>query len=198
MNEPKSPKNTLAVAVDMSETGDHALREAMRIARQLPGAELHVVHVVRTEKDMHDARKLDVLSKELNERLEKLRTHVTAVCAPESGAPAFTQETVLHVRLGDPAEAIHQAAVDVDADLIVVGTHGRRGMEKLLLGSVAEQLVRTARVPVLVAHPKDFTGLTHSIRPDAPRPGEDLHTTGISARTHLEFRARTSHISGLV
>ncbi len=198
MNAPRIPTKTIVVAVDMSETGGHALREAMHLTSQLPGAQLHIIHVVPVVKEVHGARKLDALSAELNERLEKLREYVNETCAPSGFAVPFKQEVVFHVRLGNPAEAIHQAAVDVDADLIVVGTHGRRGVEKLLLGSVAEALVRTAHVPVLVAHPKDYTGLRPSERPDALRPGEDLHTTGVSARIHLEFPARTAHISGLV
>lgn len=191
-------KNVIAVAVDLAETGDYALREGMRLARQLAGSELHVIHVVRTERDMHDARKVDAISGQLNDLLEMVRDHVSEACAPGDGGSAFTQEIVFHVRLGDPAEAIHQAAVDIDADMIVVGTHARRGVEKLLLGSVAERLVRTARVPVLVAHPKDYSDLPRSARPDAARPGQDLHAAGLSTRSHLEFRPRTSHISGLI
>jgi hypothetical protein len=68
----------------------------------------------------------------------------------------------------------------------------------LILGSVAEELVRSARVPVLVARAKDFTGLTPSQRPEAARPGEDVHRAGLTWRGHIEFRPRTSHISGLV
>jgi nucleotide-binding universal stress UspA family protein len=52
---------------------------------------------------------------------------------------------------GDPGEAIVEAAVAESVDLIVVGTHGRRGMDRLVMGSVSEQVVRTAPVPVLVA-----------------------------------------------
>jgi hypothetical protein len=82
--------------------------------------------------------------------------------------------------------------------MIVVGTHARRGVEKLILGSVAEQLVRDAHVPVVVAHPKDFEGILRSARPDAPRPGQELHPAGVSVRSRIEFRPRNSHISGLV
>jgi len=190
--------NRIAAGVDLSETGDHALREAMRLCRQLPGSELHVVYVVRASKDLHDAKKLDELSQELRTKLDELRGHVTAVCAPSVGSPAFTQETVFHVRLGEPAEAIHQAAVDVDADMIVVGTHGRTGVEKLILGSVAEALIRLAHVPVVVAHPKNFSKLHKSDHAEPARPGQDLHAHGISHRLHLSFGPRTSHISGLV
>ena len=190
--------HTILVATDLSETGDHALSEALRLARRFPGSELHVVHVVMTGKDARKGHKLDALAGDLPARLEQLRENVARVGTGIGGADAFTQAAVFHVRLGEPAAAIHQCAVDVDADWIVVGTHGRRGVEKLILGSVAEELVRTARVPVLVARPKDFTGLARSPRPEAPRPGEDLHGGGLSLRGHVEFRPRTSHISGLL
>jgi nucleotide-binding universal stress UspA family protein len=57
-----------------------------------------------------------------------------------------------HAVLGDPASEIVRWANDHGCDLIVVGTHGRRGFQRFLLGSVAERVVRTADVPVLTAH----------------------------------------------
>jgi nucleotide-binding universal stress UspA family protein len=53
---------------------------------------------------------------------------------------------------GDPAERVLDAARDLDADLIVMGTHGRRGLSHLVLGSVAERVVRESPIPVLTAH----------------------------------------------
>jgi nucleotide-binding universal stress UspA family protein len=52
---------------------------------------------------------------------------------------------------GDPGEAIVEAAVAEGVDLIVVGTHGRRGMDRLVMGSVSERVVRSSPVPVVVA-----------------------------------------------
>lgn len=191
-------QNRIAVGVDFTETGDHALRHAMRLTRQLPDSELHVIYVVRAEKTLHNAKKLDELSTQLRGKVDELRAHVAQICAPPSGAEPFSQEIVFHARLGEPAAALHQTAVDIDADLIVVGTHGRTGVEKLILGSVAEELVRNAHVPVVVAHPKDYSKLPKTERLDPARPGEDLHSTGISHRLHLSFAPRISHISGLV
>jgi nucleotide-binding universal stress UspA family protein len=56
------------------------------------------------------------------------------------------------LREGRPWEAIHQAAKEVGADLVVLGTHGRHGLVRALLGSVTEKVVRTSVVPVLVVH----------------------------------------------
>jgi nucleotide-binding universal stress UspA family protein len=52
---------------------------------------------------------------------------------------------------GDPAESIVEAAIAEDVDLIVVGSHQRRGVDRLVMGSVSEQVVRTSPVPVVVA-----------------------------------------------
>jgi nucleotide-binding universal stress UspA family protein len=115
----------IVVGVDLSETGDHAIRHAVQLAKQLPGSELHVTYVITPA-----ARGLDQISSELRSKIDQLREHVTAVCAPASVSDKFHIETVFHVRIGEPAAAIHQVAVDVDGDMIVVGTHGRKGVEK--------------------------------------------------------------------
>ena len=188
----------ILVGTDLSETGDHALRQAVGLAKELPQSELHVTYVISVGTGKLDAHRIEQVSRELPAKLEQLRTHVTSVCAPSGDEPSFKVETVFHVRVGDPARALHQVAVDVDADLIVVGTHARRGVEKWMLGSVAETLVRESRVGVLVAHPKEFTGLRRSDRVEPPRPGQEIHDTGLSNRLHLEFPPRTPHISGLV
>jgi nucleotide-binding universal stress UspA family protein len=60
----------------------------------------------------------------------------------------------LHVALGEPAEAILAKAREVDAGLIVMGTHGRKGWQHFMLGSVAERVVRTSPVPVLTISPQ--------------------------------------------
>jgi nucleotide-binding universal stress UspA family protein len=197
MND-QTHKDRIVVGVDLLETGDHALREALRLCQRLPGSELHVSHVIFAEPDLHDASELSRLERLLPARLEELQAHVAKVCQPERTAGALSQATVFHLRVGDAASALHQVAVDVDADLIVVGTHARRGVDKLLLGSVAQSLIQTARVPVLVARPKDFTGLVRTQRPEASRPGEDLHAKGLSRRLQLELTPRSSHIPGLI
>ena len=61
------------------------------------------------------------------------------------------------VREGFPADNILAAAEELSVDRIVVGTHGRRGLEHLLLGSVAERIARLAKVPVLVVKPRQVT-----------------------------------------
>jgi nucleotide-binding universal stress UspA family protein len=198
MTQAPGTNNRIVVGVDLTETGDRAVLQAVQLARQLPNSELHVTYVLPGSSGVHDARKVEALSRELPAKIEQVRLHVTNVCAPKTAAESYTVECVFHARLGEPAAALHQVAVDVDADLIVVGTHGRTGLEKLVLGSVAQDLIRIAHVPVLVAHAKDFSGLAKSDRVEAARPGADMRSTGLSDRLHLTFGPRTAHISGLI
>ena len=198
MTDSTEAKSRIVVGADFSQTGDHALRHAVQLAKKWSRVQLHITHVIPAPQDLHDAKRIAALSTELRAKLDKLREHVTTLCAPPTPEETFTLETVFHVRLGEPAAALHQVAVDVDADLIVVGTHGRRGMERLILGSVAQELISTAHLPVLVAHPKALDGMRKSERPDPPRPGVSVHDTGLSDHLHLEFVPRSQHISGMI
>jgi hypothetical protein len=74
-----------------------------------------------------------------------------------------------HLRLEAPAQEIAQIAADVEADLVVVGTHGKRGLARLLLGSVAEAVVRLAPCPVLVVRPKALPEELPRIEPPCPQ-----------------------------
>ena len=58
---------------------------------------------------------------------------------------------------GDVVEAILTAAKEVDAGMIVMGTHGRKGLERIMLGSVAEQVIRRASRPVMVVRSQDLS-----------------------------------------
>jgi hypothetical protein len=77
--------------------------------------------------------------------------------------------TRCHLRLDAPATEIAQMAADLEADMVVVGTHGRRGIARLLLGSVAEAVVRLAPCPVLVVRPKALPEPGPQIEPPCPQ-----------------------------
>jgi nucleotide-binding universal stress UspA family protein len=190
--------NRIVVGVDLSETGDHALREALRLAQFMPFSELHVAYVIKADPRMHNATRLKHMADELGHRIEELRAHLAQICASPWGGDQFSQAAVLHVRIGDPAAALIQVAVDVEADMLVVGTRGRTGIEKLILGSVAEELIRIAPLPVVVAHPRNVKALPKSDHPEPRKPGDDFRAPSLSDRVHLEFVARNSHISGLI
>lgn len=189
----------IVVGMDLSETGDAALLEAIRLSRQLQPGELHITHVIEVDSELHDAKKLDALFPQLRSRLELVRERVAHVAESIDTERPFTQELVFHIRLGKPAEALHQVAVDVDAHLIVVGAHPKGRLERLVTGTVAETLMRITRVSVLVAHRKDFSELRHSDHPEAPHlEGDPQRGTSLTDRLCLEFVPRTTHISGLI
>lgn len=143
-----SPWKHIVVAVDFSECSQVAVDRAAALARAL-GAELEVMHVFETPY-YHGAEHVTV-------RDEK-GEHVTIVemvrAAAKRELAAFMEANerrgvVATARLaeGDPETAI--IAASQDCDLLVMGTHGRRGPARWLLGSIAERVLRGARCPVL-------------------------------------------------
>jgi nucleotide-binding universal stress UspA family protein len=188
----------IVVGMDLSETGDQALLEALRLGRQPQTCELHITHVIEVDSELHDAKKLDALFPQLRSRLELVRERVAHVAESVVDERPFRQELVFHIRLGKPAEALHQVAVDVDADLLVVGAHPKGRLERLMTGTVADALMRMSHVSLLVAHRKDFSDLRHSDHPEAPHPHDPQRAASLTDRLCLEFVPRTTHISGLI
>ncbi len=174
----------IVIGMDLEDEGDLALMEGLRIGEPI-AAELHAVHVIPTRRDT------EVLARVLDLGLSRLRERVAKV------AVSSPVEVRLHVRFGDAAATLHQVAVDYDADLIVVGTRGRRGVARAVLGSVAESLVRTAKLPVLVARAKELEALERTPQPDEQRPGAPLHGDQQISEV-IRVGPRTSHIAGLV
>jgi nucleotide-binding universal stress UspA family protein len=141
----------ILVPTDFSDTSDWALEYARRVAERF-GSSLHLLHIVEgpfagapasAELFVPDAPAVQAAQfAEAKARLQ-LRLHTG-----EGGEPRETSEIVT----GSPARAIVDVARDRGFDLIVMGTHGRSGMAHLLLGSVAEKVVRDAACPVLTVH----------------------------------------------
>ncbi|MCA9580705.1 MAG: universal stress protein [Myxococcales bacterium] len=176
----------LVVGLDFSPVGERALREAVRMAATREGAVLHVVHVI-DEVDLMNAEGstllerqndlLELLPKVLGEHLRQVRD--------QEGIELGEGRFAIHIRNGEPGAAVLQVCTDVDADLVIVGTHGRKGLERLVLGSVAEEIVRKARCPVTVIKPKDYSGQSKSERPDPPRPaGEAEDSSALETRVY--------------
>lgn len=135
---------TILVARDFSPCSEQAVAAAVLLAART-GAELHVLFAEVLHGDPFNpaeqpAGMVDVLQARLKERLEAL---------PRESFDPGSLRVRHHVARGvAPAPAILDYARDYDVDLIVMGTHGRRGVRHLLLGSVAEEVVRLARCPV--------------------------------------------------
>jgi nucleotide-binding universal stress UspA family protein len=150
------------VAVAFEPTADAALQEGIALATRNPSSELHVVHAIADSLTL-TGDSLAATAERMNEATEQLRRFVEA-----AWQQVGELRVIAHLRPGDPAAAIMQAAIDIDADVIVVGTHRRSGLRKLVLGSVAEQVLRGAHCPVLIALPKDYSGTSASPRVAPP------------------------------
>lgn len=130
----------LLLATDGSDGSHQATDHAIELADQL-GATLHIVSV--SEEGPHSAEKRDAMRSDLEDEA------VAAVEEAEQVASERGIETTTTVRHGVAQEEIVDVA-DVNAiDLIVMGTHGRTGLDHLVVGSVAEEVVRNAPVPVV-------------------------------------------------
>lgn len=145
------PIKRILVPVDFSECSDEAMQYATMVARRLK-ARVYLVHVIQpftygmTETfnlvDHYTALKM-IAGPMLDQARKKLSKQGVSVETDLLSGPAHRE--------------ILQKARRVDVDLIVIGTHGRTGMEHLLLGSVAEKVVRMSACPVLTVRPVQRT-----------------------------------------
>lgn len=129
---------TVLLPTDGSEAAAAAIDHAIAIADQF-GAELHVISVL--EKGPYGNPKRDRIRADLEGEAE------AAVSAVRDRAGDL--EVTETIEAGVPHESILETAGTVDADLIVMATHGRSGLDRYLIGSVAERVVRNAAIPVV-------------------------------------------------
>lgn len=110
----------------------------------------------------------------LETRLRQIQIPGPAPGTEPTNAEVGPEESTLRVehrlREGDAAAEIVQVADDMGADLIVIGTHGRTGLRRILTGSVAEAVLRTAHCPVLALKPTATVDTSADERPPAPKP----------------------------
>ncbi len=171
---------TIVVAIDFFAPCEAAVKQALRIAGEHSGSELHAVYVI--DPKAGGARSLRMQTQEvaLGELPARMRAYVLSQA--EGSATARDLRLGIHIRLGQPVAGILQMTVDVQADLLVVGTNGHDGVRRVLLGSVAEELVHTAHCPVLTARPVGYQGLLESDRVEPACP-ECIETRAQTAGT---------------
>jgi nucleotide-binding universal stress UspA family protein len=130
----------ILVPVDFSAGSDAALELATSLARDAGGS-LILAHVEIIPLSAAGGEYLYAIPEPPT---EELLAKLDAIVLPDSQIPVERR-----LLAGDPADAIIRLAETEDVDLIVMGTHGRRGLTRLLMGSVAEVVVRAAPCPVL-------------------------------------------------
>jgi nucleotide-binding universal stress UspA family protein len=174
------PPKRVVVAVDFGEASGAAVAFAGRIAARF-GSTLVAVHADTFEVPPYFTREqLELIEQEVRTARLKAEAELRAFVAQRTSLP-------VEVRVSE------QPAVDAvlgaarDADLIVMGTHGRRGPKRWWLGSVAERVIREATVPVLVTHASAGAAGSQTARLDAVLVG--AHETGPEARSWADVLA---------
>lgn len=145
----------LLVPLDGSPVAEAALPVAVDVARAT-GARLLLAQSVPTVADLSLGTSWDVLPGNVEEVAQATASaylQETAARLESDGVPAHTK-----VLRGEPARQLLQTAASDDADLIVMATHGRSGLRRFLLGSVADRVVREAGRPVLLVRPPGADG----------------------------------------
>ena len=152
------PIKRILAPVDFSAAGQRALDEAMGLARTL-GASVTLLHAYTLPQPIPDAgvaygpEVIDALDLAARDRLDKLRDELRR---GDAATPIDTRAV-----LGVAHEEIVAEARRGGYDLVVMGTHGRTGWRHLILGSVAERVVRLSPVAVLTVHPSEETAARH-------------------------------------
>jgi len=140
----------IIAAIDDSDTSKRAILEAVALAKS-SGAELTLVHAVDEALFAHFAHttlanREAVESALINEG--QAIVDMAAQVAAEAGMQAKTR--LLTSRHQSTSDQVNQAVQELGADLLIVGSHGRRGVRRLILGSVAERLLKKVNISVLI------------------------------------------------
>jgi nucleotide-binding universal stress UspA family protein len=139
----------ILVAVDGSKTSNLALKEAIKLAKD-QRANLRLIHVV-DETPIYMMAEVPYSIDEFQKSIREAGRKELAKCADRAKAARIKFDTKLLVTMTrSVGDMINQEAKRWSANLIVIGTHGRRGFNRLVLGSVAERVIRSAAKPTLI------------------------------------------------
>lgn len=166
--------NDVLIPTDFSACADRALTHAVAVADRFD-ARLHLLHVVNeldpdwygiTNAQERVVKLRDQIKREAHDRLQSL--------APEKKLYDF--ETTISLQLNfDVADAIRDYVDQQEIDLVVMGTHGRQGLDRLMLGNVADKIVRHAPCPVM------------TVREEVPGPGEGEDVSFRAVLSPIDF-----------
>ena len=171
------------VATDFSEYSKVALDICLGVSKCMK-TKLYVLHTI--EKFPHDYKHLlsSAAHTNMKQKLEEEAMEKIKAMLPEE--LLGSEDIVPIVRFGKPFLEIIKVAKDKDVDLMAIGTHGRAGVDRVILGSVAERVVRKAGCPVMVIRGKKYVGFKRIIVPidfsDCSRKA--LEYAAATARAH--------------
>jgi nucleotide-binding universal stress UspA family protein len=144
--------DNILIPTDGSKAAENAVDQAIDVAVKY-GATVHALYVVDVDATSYSLG---------TEQVDRIRqgnldemTEVKALADEATGyvatvAAAHGVDVEEHVRAGEPARAIRKFVEENDIDLVVMGSHGRSGLKRVILGSVTEKVLRRTRLPVLV------------------------------------------------
>ncbi len=202
-------RERIAVAIDFSPHAEIALEEAISLARRV-GGEVHMLHVCERCEDDPDDSEVQRLSDELR---QEAREDLAELHGRYDGHGASLYQVLLE---GDPTESLCDAASELGCSTIIIGTHGRTGLRRFFLGSIAEKVARLAPIDVLVARgtrraggyeriliPTDFSpaadrALARAVAVAAPGAHlELLHVWRLPGQLSLQYATASSHAAAV-
>jgi len=146
------------VPIDGSAASNLGLKEAIKLAKA-QGAKLRLFHLVDEYVAVSSMDGVTLDTGDLLDILRQTGRKILAKAEAQARRSGLKPESLMLESFGGrAADFIVQQAKKWGADLIVLGTHGRRGVKRLVLGSDAEQVIRTTPVPVLLVRAKDTGG----------------------------------------
>ena len=163
----------VVVGTDFSKQSDRAVQTAYYQASRETPADLHVVHATvavggeATSSTASFTGLNGLPAPSLDELQAQVRTQLDRVLGPAT--PNNRVRVVAHIAIDEPSLGLAQLASRLEANLLVVGTHGRRGLARWMLGSVAEGVIRCATCQVLVVPPEQHELAVPAIEPACPR-----------------------------
>ena len=137
----------ILVPVDFSSSSNKAFLFAREMVKCWEG-ELHLVHILDTDflsGAVHIT--IEPLDESVAKWKKRAEDKLKAIYHDEEG-PELTGE--IHIRDGKPHEEILKLADELEVGMIVIGSHGRKGLERAIFGSVAEKVTRMAKTPILI------------------------------------------------
>jgi nucleotide-binding universal stress UspA family protein len=161
-------KLSVVVGLDFTDADGPAFDDAARIVQRVPGSELHLVHVFDAAPSAERSRDL----------ASHLRLYVDEKAAIATGLQGIS--VAIHLRGGKAVREILQLATEVQANLIVVGSHRGLHLKDWISGSTGERLMKAGGFPVLVASPKpkELEKLEPAIEPACPQCLQTRAATG--------------------
>lgn len=148
--------DTILIPTDGSDSAETATRQAMSLG-EVFGSEIHLLSVIDDTSYSSALADLDPLVEDQEAGFERQATEALDRLETLLEKGSLSSQTA--IERGPPRERIRSYAAEHDIDLIAMGTHGRTGLDRWLLGSVTERVVRTSDVPVLTTRP-DIAGNT--------------------------------------